>query len=122
VSLPFPWDHFAADLKYRYRRPYTRSRQHRLDGDGFDDMPEGILSDCGVGWYQVRRMQWNERLAAKAAQAIDQIIALDLSIEEADRSGAKISAEPSTWPRKSPRAPMLTATEEAKAQANPSSQ
>jgi N-terminal domain of M60-like peptidases/Peptidase M60, enhancin and enhancin-like/Concanavalin A-like lectin/glucanases superfamily len=62
-------------LRYRTLIPANKMAFDAFFESVFPGMPAGVSPDYGAGWYQVRRTQWNEALALKAAGTIDTLIA-----------------------------------------------
>ena len=63
-------------LRYRTLIPANNAAFDVFFESVFPGMPAGYSPDFGPGWYQVRRTQWNESLAVKAAGTIDALVAL----------------------------------------------
>ena len=62
-------------LRYRTLIPANNAAFDAFFESVFPGKPAGVSPDYGTGWYQVRRTQWNETLAAKAAATIDTLVA-----------------------------------------------
>ena len=62
-------------LRYRTLIPANNVAFDAFFESVFPGKPAGYSPDFGPGWYQVRRTQWNETLAAKAAGTIDTLVA-----------------------------------------------
>jgi Concanavalin A-like lectin/glucanases superfamily/N-terminal domain of M60-like peptidases/Peptidase M60, enhancin and enhancin-like len=66
----------ALMLRYRTLIPANNAAFDAFFESVFPGKPAGVSPDYGAGWYQVRRTQWNESVAARAAGTIDTLIAL----------------------------------------------
>ena len=62
-------------LRYRMLIPANNAAFDAFFESVFPGKPAGESPDYGAGWYQVRRTQWNESLAVKAAGTVDALIA-----------------------------------------------
>jgi hypothetical protein len=63
-------------LRYRTLIPANSVAFDAFFESVYPGKPPGTLPTEGAGWFQVRRTQWNESVAAKAAGTIDTLIAL----------------------------------------------
>ncbi len=63
-------------LRYRTLIPANNAAFDAFFESVFPGKPAGFSPDYGAGWYQVRRTQWNDSLAVKAAGTIDMLVAL----------------------------------------------